>query len=134
MVPTRKKTLQLDRNILRSLAAIKACIVLAAVLALSSLSAVAEVPTARPQIQGGNLRVEFDNRLRTRVIALFDNKEMVLGPFTASETVTTTGKLWTEFVLTSRVRSKSRSPSPYTTASPRWRFSMSSTPTPEPPR
>jgi len=76
--------------------------VLAAVLALSSLSAVAEVPTARPQIQGGNLRVEFDNRLRTRVIALFDNKETVLGPFTASETVTTTGKLWTEFVLTSQ--------------------------------
>ena len=76
--------------------------VLAAVLALSSLSAVAEVPTARPQIQGGNLRVEFDNRLRSRVIALFDNKETVLGPFTASETVTTTGKLWTEFVLTSQ--------------------------------
>jgi alpha-galactosidase len=102
MFPTRKKTLRLDHNLLRSLPAKKAWIVLTAVLTLSLLPAAAEIPTAKPQIQGGNLRVEFDNRLRSRVVALFDNKETVLGPFTASETVTTTSKLWTEFVLTSQ--------------------------------
>jgi alpha-galactosidase len=62
----------------------------------------AEIPTAAPQIQGANLRVEFDNHLRSRVIALFDNKETVLGAFTASETVSTTGKVWTDFLLTSQ--------------------------------
>ena len=108
MFPTRKKTLRLDRNILRSLPAIKAIscwTVLTALLTFSSLPAAAEIPTTRPQIQGVNLRIEFDNRLRSRVIARFDNKETVLGPFTASETVTTTGKLWTEFVLTSQKQS-----------------------------
>ena len=35
------------------------------------------------------------------MIARFDNKETVLGPFTASETLTANGKLWSEFALTS---------------------------------
>jgi alpha-galactosidase len=101
MFPGRKTTLRLDRGHLRSLLAVMAIsswIVLTSVL----IHAPAEIPSAAPQIQGGNLRVEFDNHLRSRVVALFDNKETVLGPFTASETVTTTGKLWTEFVLTSQ--------------------------------
>ncbi len=84
-----RNALRFDRNLLRSLPAIKAWIVLAAVLTSCSLPTAAEIPSARPQIQGGNLRVEFDNRLRSRVVALFDNQEKVLGPFTASETVTT---------------------------------------------
>jgi alpha-galactosidase len=93
--------LPLDRNLLRSPAATKAWLILTAVWMSCLLPTPAAVPTAAPQIQGANLRVEFDNHLRSRVIALFDNKETVLGPFTASETLTTTGKLWTEFVLTS---------------------------------
>jgi alpha-galactosidase len=76
--------------------------VLAAVLTSCSLPTSAQIPSARPQIQGGNLRVEFDNHLRSRVVALFDHQEKVLGPFTASETVTTAGKVWTEFVLISQ--------------------------------
>ena len=32
------------------------------------------------------MRIEFDNRLRSRVVARFDKKETVMGPFTASET------------------------------------------------
>ena len=55
-------------------------------------------PIVKPQIQGGNLRIEFDNHLRSRVVALFDKKETVIGPFTASETVTTADKTWTEFL------------------------------------
>ncbi len=59
------------------------------------LAAAADSPAGKPQIQGGNLRVEFDNRLRSRVVARFDKTETVLGPFTASETLTTAGKVWT---------------------------------------
>ena len=67
-----------------------------------SLAVAADSPAGKPQIQGANLRVEFDNRLRSRVVARFDNTETVLGPFTASETLTTAGKVWTEFLLTSQ--------------------------------
>src|ERR1700691_6095119 len=93
MFPTRENALRLD---------IRACILLTAVLTCCALPAPAETPTATPQIQGGNLRIEFDNHMRGRVVARFDNKETVLGPFTASETVTTSGRLRTEFVLSSQ--------------------------------
>jgi alpha-galactosidase len=94
--------LRLDRNLFRPPATTKAWLILTAVLMSCLLPTPAEIPTAAPQIQGANLRVEFDNHLRSRVVALFDNKETVLGGFTASETLTTTGKVWTEFVLTSQ--------------------------------
>jgi alpha-galactosidase len=94
--------LRLDRNLLRLPATTKAWLIFTAVLMSYLLPVPAEIPTAAPQIQGGNLRVEFDNHLRSRVVALFGNKETVLGGFTASETLTTTGKLWSEFVLTSQ--------------------------------
>jgi alpha-galactosidase len=97
-----RNALRFDRSLPRSLSAIKAWIVLTAVLTSCSFPAAAQTPTARAQIQGANLRIEFDNRLRSRVIARFDGKEMVLGPYTASETVTTTSKVWTEFLLTSQ--------------------------------
>ncbi|HMH00195.1 MAG TPA: hypothetical protein VK555_02215, partial [Terriglobales bacterium] len=66
-----------------------------------SPAAAADIPTGKAQIQGGNLRVEFDNHLRSRVVACFDKKETVMGPFTASETVTAADKRWTGFLLTS---------------------------------
>ena len=68
----------------------------------SWLFAAAGVPASMPQIQGGKVRIEFDNRLRSRVVACFDKKETVMGPFTASETVTTTDKPWIGFLLTSQ--------------------------------
>ena len=80
----------------------KTWLILTSVLMLCLLPAPAEIPTAAPQIQGGNLRIEFDNRLQSRVVARFDKTETVLGPFTASETVTTAGKLWSGFLLTSQ--------------------------------
>ena len=67
-------------------------------------AAAADAPTGKPQIQGGNLRIEFDNQLRSRVVTRFDNKETVMGPFSASETVTTADKAWDGFLLASQKR------------------------------
>ena len=86
---------------LRAMIAIRSWIVLTTVMTSCSLAAATDIPTGNPQIQGGNLRIEFDNRLRSRVVACFDKTETVMGPFTASETVTTADKLWTGFLLTS---------------------------------
>ena len=58
--------------------------------------------TGNPQIQGTNLRIEFDHNLRSRVVARFDNQETIMGPFTASESLTAADKTWTEFPLTSQ--------------------------------
>jgi alpha-galactosidase len=59
-------------------------------------------PSGNPQIQGANLRIEFDHNLRSRVIARFDNKEIVTGPFTVSESITSADHAWTEFPLQSQ--------------------------------
>jgi alpha-galactosidase len=68
----------------------------------------ADVPRGNPQIQGGKIRIEFDHHLRSRVVACFDKKETVLGPFTDSETVTTAGKLWRGFLLTSQKHDRTK--------------------------
>jgi alpha-galactosidase len=73
-------------------------LIFVALVAYCSLAVAAPAPS--PQLQGGNLRIEFDQRMRSRVVARFDTTEMVLGPFTASETLATAGKVWTEFLLT----------------------------------
>jgi alpha-galactosidase len=73
-----------------------------------SPAAAADIPTGQVQIQGGNLRVEFDKHLRSRVVAWFDKKETVMGPFTASETVTTADKRWTGFLLTSHKHGRTK--------------------------
>src|SRR6266567_188873 len=62
----------------------------------------------KPQIQGGNLRIEFDNRLRSRVVARFDKTETVMGPFTASETVTTADGFRNGFLLTSQKHERTK--------------------------
>ena len=62
----------------------------------------AAVPAQKAVIEGGNIRIEFDNRLRSRVTARFDSKEVVLGPFTASESVIVAGKISPGFLLTSQ--------------------------------
>jgi alpha-galactosidase len=71
-------------------------------------AAAADLPAGRPRIQGGNLRVEFDNRLRSRVVARFGKTETVMGPFTASETVTTTDTALTGFLLSSQKHERTR--------------------------
>src|ERR1035437_7763333 len=111
MFSTKKKVLRSDSNLLRKLRAmiaIRCWIVLTTVFASCSLAAAADIPTAQPQIQGGNLRIEFDNRLRSRVVARFDKTETVMGPFTASETVTTADKAWTGFLLASQKHGRTK--------------------------
>lgn len=106
-----KKVLRSDSNLLRKLRAmiaIRSWIVFTIVFTSCSLAAAADIPTGKPQIQGGNLRIEFDNRLRSRVVARFDKTETVMGPFTASETVTTADKLWTGFLLTSHKHGRTK--------------------------
>src|SRR5262249_18919555 len=48
-----------------------------------------------------NLRLEFNTRLYSHVIAKFDGKETVLGAFEPSESVTVDGKELQEFTLNS---------------------------------
>jgi alpha-galactosidase len=88
--------------------AIRSWVVLTIAFASCSLTAAANIPTGKPQIQGGNLRIEFDNHLRSRVVARFDKTETVMGPFTASETVTTADKLLTGFLLTSEKHGRTK--------------------------
>jgi len=61
-----------------------------------------EIPALPPHIQGTNLRIEFDRQLRSRVVARFDKKETLLGPFTASETITSGNQPVSEFSLSSQ--------------------------------
>jgi len=53
------------------------------------------------QIQSRVLRIEFDRNLHSRVIPLFDAAAKPLVPFSASETVSTVGRVWSDFALTS---------------------------------
>jgi len=68
----------------------------------------ANIPVVRPQIRAGNLRIEFDNHLRSRVVAVFDTKEKVMGPFVAAETVTGADRTWTEFLLISQKHERTK--------------------------
>ena len=111
MFSTKNRVLRSDSHLLRKLPAmiaIRSWIVFTIVLTSCSLAATADLPTGKPQIQGGNLRIEFDNRLRSRVVARFDKTETVMGAFTASETVTIADKLWTEFLLTAQKHERTK--------------------------
>src|SRR5450631_2682903 len=77
-------------------------VALALLLSSGSRAAAADLSADKPQIQGVNLRIEFNHNLRSRVIARFENKEMTLGPFVASETVSAVDKSWTDFSLTNQ--------------------------------
>ena len=49
------------------------------------------------RIESGALRLDFDDRLWTRVVASFDGRETTLGPYRASESLTVAGKEVTDF-------------------------------------
>ena len=80
-------------------ARITTCIVMLSSLLTAQTAAPAAV---KAEIAGKNLRVEFDRMLRSRVVARFDNRETRLGPFAASESVTTTGKIVKQFTFSSQ--------------------------------
>jgi len=105
------EVLRSDGNLLRKLRAkiaVRSWVVFITVFTSYSLAAAADIPTGKPQIQGGNLRIEFDDHLRSRVVARFDKTETVMGPFTTSEAVTTADKLWTGFLLTSHKHGRTK--------------------------
>jgi len=56
------------------------------------------------QIQSSILRIEFDRNLHSRVVALFGQTLKPVTPLSASETVTSMGHTWRDFVLTSSHR------------------------------
>jgi len=111
MSSTKSAILPSHTNLLRELESTSATglwIALILGLAVCSPSAVARGRAGTAQIQGGNLRIEFDNHLRSRVVARFDKTETVMGPFTASETVTTADKLWTGFLQSSQKHERTK--------------------------
>jgi alpha-galactosidase len=63
-------------------------------------------PAAAAQIQSSSIRIEFDKNMRSRVIARFDGKEIPLGGFSASETVKSGERVWTDFALNSQTSDK----------------------------
>ncbi len=69
-----------------------------ALLFLAALPALA----ADPLIESKNLRIEFDNKLYSRVIARFDGKDIALTPFGASEFVAAGGSDLRDFTLASQ--------------------------------
>lgn len=79
---------------------------LALMLSSGSRTGAADLSVDKPQIQGANLRIEFDRNLRSRVVSRFDNKDTTMGPFSASETIAAADKSWTDFPMTNQKRER----------------------------
>jgi alpha-galactosidase len=109
---TKRAILQSDNNNrfrwFRAATAAVLGIVFTTVFAPCSFAVDADVPGGEPQIQGGNVRIEFDNHLRSRVVSGFDKTETVIGQFTASETVATADQPWAGFLLTSQKHERTK--------------------------
>jgi alpha-galactosidase len=63
-------------------------------------------PAFELQIQSKVLRIEFDRKLHSRVVPLFDAAATRFVPFSASETVTGAGRVWNDFALTASHRER----------------------------
>ena len=79
---------------------------LALMLSSGSRTGAADLSVDKPQIQGANLRIEFDRNLRSRVVSRFDKKDTTMGPFSASETIAAADKSWTDFPMTNQKRER----------------------------
>jgi len=70
------------------------------------------VPPAKPvasesrQIQSQSLRIEFDGNMRSRVIARIKDRDVPLGPFSASEAVTGKERSWYDFAIDSQTHER----------------------------
>jgi len=80
--------------------------VLALMLSSGSRTGAADLSVDKAQIQGANLRIEFDRNLRSRVVSRFDNQDTTMGPFSASETIAAADKSWTDFPMTNQKRER----------------------------
>ena len=52
------------------------------------------------RVQGDGIRIEFDQALRSRIVATLDGGETVLGPYAVSESVSASGKEMGDFAFT----------------------------------
>ena len=59
-----------------------------------------------PRIQSQDLCIEFDQNMHSRVIARLKGREIPLGPFSASETVSEKKHLWNDFAVDSQTRER----------------------------
>jgi len=57
--------------------------------------------SSNPKIESKILRIEFDRHLHTRVVPLFAASTRPLVPFSPSETLSGTNRIWTDFTLAS---------------------------------
>ena len=53
----------------------------------------------RARVDGGNIRIEFNEMLQSRVVAKFAGKEIAIGDYAPSETLTVAGKEVRDFTL-----------------------------------
>jgi alpha-galactosidase len=70
----------------------------AATLALLSWTSLRGAPDS-VKIDGNNIHLEFDHQMHSRVTARFDGKDIALGPFSASETLTANGTEIADYAL-----------------------------------
>ncbi len=62
-------------------------------------SSLAGAAPPEAQVEGANIRIEFDHAMHSRVIAKFGGKEIAVGDFAPSEFITVDGKEVKDFVL-----------------------------------
>src|SRR5690349_4128871 len=84
-------------------AILSACIFAGLALSGSAQNASTHSPSAKTdlRIQSPILRIEFDRKLHSRVVALLGKSPELLTPFSASETLSGSGRNWSDFALTS---------------------------------
>ena len=68
------------------------------ILALALMAAPAFAAEST-RAEGGNIRIEFDDVLHSRVVALFDGKERVMGGFMPSESIRVSGQDVADFAV-----------------------------------
>src|SRR4030095_1235769 len=90
--------------------AFSSLLIFTALLAAGQSSARADQSAARraslAQIQSPSLRIEFDKNMRSRVIARFGGKDILIGAFSASETVKGSEGSWYDFALSSQAHER----------------------------
>ena len=72
---------------------------LVVVLAVWLVSAASPSRSRRARVDGRNIRIEFNSDLQSRVVAKFGGREIALGDFSPSETVTVGGSEIRDFAL-----------------------------------
>jgi len=72
---------------------------LMSLIIMTTLLSCGQVEKSAVQVDGKDVRIEFNNQLHSRVIAKFDNQKNILGGFSPSEFVTVSGKDVTNFLF-----------------------------------